>query len=68
MLSQKILLRKPGTGMAVLALALLVAIITSMNSVVNYINARSEALVGLGVDLKRLRVIQHMMLRRLPQA
>ena len=47
MLSQKILLRKPGTGMAILALALLVAIITSMNSVVNYINVRSEALAGL---------------------
>ncbi|MEM4983094.1 MAG: hypothetical protein QXK73_05845, partial [Candidatus Bathyarchaeia archaeon] len=47
MLSQKILLRKPGTGMAILALALLLAIITSMNSIVNYINVRSEALVGL---------------------
>jgi len=47
MLSKKILLRKPETGMAVLALALLVAVIASMSSVVNYVNAQSEALAGL---------------------
>gem|GEM_PF-5608604 len=40
-------LRKPGKGMAILALALLVAITTSTNSVINYINARSEVLAGL---------------------
>ncbi|MBS7627730.1 FtsX-like permease family protein [Candidatus Bathyarchaeota archaeon] len=47
MLSEKLLLRRPGTVSAILALALLVAIIASMNSVINYVNAQSEALAGL---------------------
>lgn len=33
--------------MAILAIALLVAVIASMNSVVNYVNAQSEALASL---------------------
>ncbi|MEM3549534.1 MAG: FtsX-like permease family protein [Candidatus Bathyarchaeia archaeon] len=47
MLREKLLLRKRGTTSTILALALLAAIIASMNSVVNYFNAQSEALAGL---------------------
>ncbi|MEM3551362.1 MAG: ABC transporter permease [Candidatus Bathyarchaeia archaeon] len=47
MLTETLLLRKRGTTSAILALALLVAIIASMNSVINYFNAQSEALAGL---------------------
>jgi ABC-type lipoprotein release transport system permease subunit len=47
MLNPKLLLRKPGTPMAILAIALLAAIIASMNSIVNYVNAQSEALASL---------------------
>ncbi|MCX8178149.1 MAG: ABC transporter permease [Candidatus Bathyarchaeota archaeon] len=43
----KVLLKKPGTKSAILAIALLVAIIASMNSVVNYVSAQSEALASL---------------------
>ncbi|MBS7634803.1 hypothetical protein KEJ34_04825 [Candidatus Bathyarchaeota archaeon] len=42
-----IFLKKHGTASAVLALALLVATIASMNSVINYVNAQSETLAGL---------------------
>jgi len=43
----KIFLRGHRTVSAILALALLVAIVSSMHSIINYINNRSEALAGL---------------------
>jgi len=43
----KIFLRGHRTISAILALALLVAIVSSMHSIINYINERSEALVSL---------------------
>lgn len=43
----KIFLRGHRTISAILALALLVAIVSSMHSIINYINDRSEALAGL---------------------
>jgi len=41
------LFRKGGTASAILAVALLVAILASMNSMVNHINSQAEALEGL---------------------
>ena len=46
-LSYKMLLRKRGTASSILAVALLVAIITSMNALVNHINAQGEVLSEL---------------------
>jgi hypothetical protein len=43
----KMLLRKGGTAQSILAVALLVAIIASTNSIVNYLNLQSEILAGL---------------------
>jgi len=46
-LSYKMLFRKGGTASSILAIALLVAIIASMNSVINHVNSQTEAFVGL---------------------
>jgi ABC-type lipoprotein release transport system permease subunit len=46
-LSHKMLFRKGGTASSILAITLLVAIIASMNSVINHVNSQTEALVGL---------------------
>jgi len=43
-LSYKMLLRREGTTSAILAVALLVAILASMSSIVNHINSQTEAL------------------------
>jgi len=43
----KMLLRKGGTAQSILAIALLVAIIASTNSIVNYLSLQSEILAGL---------------------
>jgi len=43
----KTLFRKKGTISSILAIALLVALIASMNSIVSYFNSQTEALVGL---------------------
>jgi hypothetical protein len=43
----KMLLRKGGTTQSILAIALLVAIIASTNSTLNYLNLQSEILAGL---------------------
>jgi ABC-type lipoprotein release transport system permease subunit len=43
----KMLFRKGGTAQSILAIALLVAIIASTNSIVNYLNLQSEILAGL---------------------
>lgn len=45
-LTLKMLFRKGGTASAILAVALLVAILASMNSIVNHINWQTEALGG----------------------
>lgn len=46
-LSYKMLFRKGGTASSILAIALLVAIPASMNSIINHINSQTEALGGL---------------------
>jgi len=46
-LSYKMLFRKRGTASSILAVALLIAIIASMNSITNYINSETEAFGGL---------------------
>jgi len=43
----KMLFRKGGTAPSILAIALLVAITTSTNAIVNYLNLQSETLAGL---------------------
>jgi len=43
----KMFLRKGGTAQSILAVALLVAIIASTNSIVNFLNLQSEILAGL---------------------
>jgi len=45
-LSYRMLFRKGGTASSILAIALLVAIIASMNSIVNHINSQAEVLGG----------------------
>jgi ABC-type lipoprotein release transport system permease subunit len=51
-LGYKMLLRKRGTGLSILAISLLVAIPASMGSVVNYINSQVEILGGLVIPSK----------------
>jgi len=51
-LGYKMLLRKRGTGLSILAISLLVAIPASMSSVVNYINSQVEILGGLVIPSK----------------
>jgi len=51
-LGYKMLLRKRGTGLSILAISLLVAIPASMGSVVNYINSQVEILGGLVISSK----------------
>jgi ABC-type lipoprotein release transport system permease subunit len=46
-LSFKIFIRKSGTAQSIIAIALLVAIISSANSIVNYLNLQSETIAGL---------------------
>jgi ABC-type lipoprotein release transport system permease subunit len=46
-LSFKIFIRKSGTGQSIIAIALIVAIISSANAIVNYLNLQSETLAGL---------------------
>jgi ABC-type lipoprotein release transport system permease subunit len=46
-LSFKIFIRKSGTAQSIIAIALLVAIISSANAIVNYLNLQSETIAGL---------------------
>jgi len=46
-LSLKMLFRKGGTAFSILAIALLIAIIASTNSIMNYLNFQAETLVNL---------------------
>lgn len=56
-LGYKMLLRKRGTGLSILAISLLVAIPASMGSVVNYINSQVEILGGLVIPSKTYIII-----------
>jgi len=47
LLTFKMLFQKSGTPSSILAIALLVAILASMNSIINHINSQAEALSGL---------------------
>lgn len=55
-LTQKILLRKQGVGLSVLSIGFLVAVVTSMNSAVNYMYAESQILSRL-VNVGRTYII-----------
>jgi len=46
-LAYKMLLRKRGAALSILAMALLVAVLASMNSIINYINLQAQTLGGL---------------------
>jgi ABC-type lipoprotein release transport system permease subunit len=46
-LSFKIFIRKSGTAQSIIAIALLVAIVSSANAIINYLNLQSETLAGL---------------------
>jgi len=58
-LNLKVLLRKGEIAQSILAIALLVAIMASINAIVNYLNLQSETLTGPINPSARAKGIDH---------